>query len=218
MSAPRPLHDLVIATHNAGKLSEMSALLAPYGIKTLSAGSLGLTEPVENGTMFAENAAIKALVAARATKLPAFADDSGLVVPALDCAPGLFTADWAGQPRDFNAAMARVARELTSRGVETNGAKAHFVSALIIAWPDGETLLAEGRVFGTLTFPPRGDQGFGYDGMFIPDGETRSFGEMSAEEKHGIREENGTLTGLSHRARAFITLVEKAGLKRQAKA
>ncbi|MCZ8182784.1 MAG: non-canonical purine NTP pyrophosphatase [Beijerinckiaceae bacterium] len=206
---------LVIATHNAGKLAEMTELLAPYGIDTVSAGALGLPEPEEDGMMYAENAAIKALAAARATNLPALADDSGLAVDALDGAPGLFTADWAGKPRDFGRAMARVAEELRLRDVEPEGARAHFVSALVVAWPDGETLLAEGRVFGTLTFPPRGTAGFGYDPIFRPDGHDRTFGEMPAEEKHGIRRIDGHLEGLSHRARAFIRLVAKAGLTEQ---
>lgn len=203
---------LVIATHNAGKLAEMTDLLAPYGIATVSAGELGLPEPVEDGMMYAENAAIKALAAARAANLPALADDSGLAVDALDGAPGLFTADWAGKPRDFGRAMQRVADELRLREVEPEGARAHFVSALVVAWPDGETLLAEGRVFGTLTFPPRGTAGFGYDPIFRPDGHERTFGQMSAEEKHGISRRDGRLEGLSHRARAFIRLVAKAGL------
>lgn len=212
----RPLNGrLVIATHNAGKLAEMTDLLAPYGIETVSAGALGLPEPEENGMMYAENAAIKALAAARAANLPALADDSGLAVDALDGAPGLFTADWAGKPRDFGRAMARVAEELRLRDVEPEGARAHFVSALVVAWPDSETLLAEGRVFGTLTFPPRGSAGFGYDPIFKPDGHDRTFGEMSAEEKHGISRRNGRLEGLSHRARAFIRLVDKAGLTEQ---
>ncbi|MCZ8187155.1 MAG: non-canonical purine NTP pyrophosphatase [Beijerinckiaceae bacterium] len=206
---------LVIATHNAGKLAEMTELLAPYGIDTVSAGALGLPEPEEDGMMYAENAAIKALAAARAANLPALADDSGLAVDALDGAPGLFTADWAGRPRDFGRAMDRVATELRLRDVEPEGARAHFVSALVVAWPDGQTLLAEGRVFGSLTFPPRGSAGFGYDPIFRPDGHDRTFGEMSAEEKHGIRRIDGRLEGLSHRARAFIRLVAKAGLTEQ---
>jgi XTP/dITP diphosphohydrolase len=214
MSAPRPLSGrIVIATHNAGKLAEMTELLAPYGLEPVSAGALGLPEPVEDGTLYAENAAIKALAAAKATGLPALADDSGLAIDDLDGAPGLFTADWAGNPRDFTAAMARVAQELAIRDVEPEGAKARFVSALVIAWPDGETLIAEGRVFGTLTFPPRGPRGFGYDPIFVPEGDTRTFGEITSEEKHGIRRVEGKLQGLSHRARAFIRLVEKAGLR-----
>lgn len=203
---------IVIATHNAGKLIEMRDLLAPYGLAAVSAGELGLPEPVENGTMFAENAAIKAKAAAFASGLPALADDSGLAIEALDGAPGLFTADWAGHPRDFSAAMARVKAELEWREVEPEGAKAHFVSALVLAWPDGASVLAEGRVFGRLTFPPRGDQGFGYDPIFVPEGFDRTFGEISREEKHGIQQLDGSLSGLSHRARAFIALVKKAGL------
>jgi XTP/dITP diphosphohydrolase len=215
MTAPRAIGGkLVIATHNAGKLKEMGELLAPYGIETVSAGALGLPEPVENGTMFAENAAIKALAAARATGLPALADDSGLAVDDLDGAPGLFTADWAGNPRDWTHAMGRVKRELEIRDVAPQGAKARFVSSLVLAWPDGETLVAEGRCFGTLTFPPRGKAGFGYDPIFIPEGETRTFAELAPEEKHGIRAVEGRLEGLSHRARAFIRLIDKAGLRR----
>lgn len=213
----RPLTGrIVIATHNAGKLREMGELLAPYGLETVSAGQLNLPEPAEDGMMFAENAAIKALAAAKASGLPALADDSGLCVDALDGAPGLFTADWAKKAGDHAGAMARIAAELTHRDVTPEGARAHFVSALVVAWPDGETLLAEGRVFGALTFPPRGSQGFGYDPIFIPKGDTRTFGELSGEEKHGIRIENGTMTGLSHRARAFIRLVTIANLKPRA--
>jgi XTP/dITP diphosphohydrolase len=207
---------IVIATHNAGKLKEMSELLAPYGLTCKSAGEFGLTEPKEDGTIYAENAAIKALYAAKATGLPALADDSGLAVDLLDGAPGLFTADWAGNPRDFSAAMNRVKLELEVRDHVAEGAKAHFVSALVLAWPDGETLIAEGRIHGSLVFPPRGSAGFGYDPIFLPEGYTKTFGELSAEEKHGLKREGGKLTGLSHRARAFIRLVEKAGLVEKA--
>lgn len=211
--SPRALSGrIVIATHNAGKLAEMRELLAPYGLECISAAELGLPEPIENGTLYAENAAIKALAAAKATGLPALSDDSGLAIDALDGAPGLFTADWAGKPRDFVAAMNRVKHELEIRDVEPVGAKARFVSALVLAWPDGETLIAEGRVFGHLVFPPRGEKGFGYDPIFVPEGESRSFGEISSEEKHGLRRTGGKLEGLSHRARAFIRLVDKAGL------
>ncbi|MCA0400013.1 MAG: non-canonical purine NTP pyrophosphatase [Proteobacteria bacterium] len=217
MSTPRPLSGkLVIATHNAGKLKEMGELLAPYGIETVSAGALGLPEPVEDGTTFAENATIKALAAARAAGLPALADDSGLAVDELDGAPGLFTADWAGSPRDWSHAMNRVKRELEMRDVAPEGARARFVSSLVLAWPDGETLIAEGRVFGHLTFPPRGKAGFGYDPVFVPEGETRTFAELSPEEKHGLREIDGKLTGLSHRAKAFIRLLDKSGLRKMA--
>lgn len=199
---------VVVATHNPGKLAEMRDLLGPYGLDLISAGELGLPEPAEDGTMFAENAAIKARAAAQAAGLPAVSDDSGLCIDALDGAPGLFTADWAGRPRDFGAAMERVARELRLRGIEPTGAKAHFVSALVVAWPDGGQRLFEGRVFGTLRFPPGGTQGFGYDPIFVPQGDMRSFGEISAEEKHGLHRIDGRLTGLSHRARAFIKLAE----------
>lgn len=204
---------VIIATHNAGKLREMTELLAPYGLSAVSAGALGLPEPAETGMMFAENAAIKAHAAARAAGVPAIADDSGLCVDALDGAPGIFTADWAGPHRDYAGAFARLHHELTIRDVAPNGAAAHFVSALVVAWPGGETLVAEGRVHGTLTFPPRGSAGFGYDPIFVPKGDNRSFGEITSEEKHGIRVEDGTMTGLSHRARAFIRLVALLGLR-----
>lgn len=216
MSARALLGKVVIATHNAGKLAEMRDLLEPYGLELVSASELGLPEPKEDGTMFAENAAIKALAAAKASGMPAIADDSGLAIEALDGAPGLFTADWAGHPRDWMQAMSRVKHELDMRDVEMVGATAHFVSALMVAWPDGETLLAEGRCRGTLTWPPRGEAGFGYDPVFIPAGETRTFSELTREEKHGIRDENGSLSGLSHRAKAFIRLIDKAGLHKGA--
>src|SRR5215217_2403121 len=141
---------VIVATHNPGKLREMAELLAPYGIETVSAGELGLSAPTETGHMFAENASIKAHAAAQAAGLPALADDSGLCVDALDGAPGLFTADWAGQSRDFSAAMARVERELQKRRVPADRRQAHFVSALVIAWPDGHDELFEGRVFGQV--------------------------------------------------------------------
>ncbi len=205
MTEHRQLHGkLVIATHNGGKLVEMSDLLAPYGVETTSAAALRLPEPDETGWMFAENAAIKAHAAAKATGLPALADDSGLCVDALDGAPGLFTADWAGQPRDFNVAMQRVIRELEKRNMPVGAWQAHFVSALVIAWPDGHEELFEGRVQGMCVWPPRGPSGFGYDPMFKPDGHLRTFGEMSAEEKHGLPKDGSR--GLSHRARAFQLL------------
>lgn len=198
----RPLTGkVVIATHNAGKLVEMRELLAPFGIEAVSAGELSLPEPDETGTMFSENAALKALAAAEASGLPAFADDSGLCVDALDGAPGLFSARWAGPDKDFSGAMARIEAELDKRGATSR--RAHFVSALVIAWPDGHTELFEGRVFGDLV-EPRGTAGFGYDPMFRPDGHDRTFGEMTSEEKHGVDWQTGA--GLSHRARAFVTL------------
>jgi XTP/dITP diphosphohydrolase len=200
----RPLAGrLVIATHNAGKLAEMRDLLAPFGVEAVSAEELGLAEPDETGHMFAENAAIKAHAAARATGLPALADDSGLCVDALDGAPGLFSADWAGPGKDFGPARQRVQEELGRRGaLDARHRRAHFVSALVVAWPDGHQELFEGRVFGTIVWPARGERGFGYDAMFEPDGYDRTFGELSAYEKHGIADGKG----LSHRARAFLAL------------
>jgi XTP/dITP diphosphohydrolase len=199
---------VVIATHNSGKLVEMRELLAPFGVEAVSAGELGLPEPDETGTMFAENAAIKALAAAKASGLPAFADDSGLCVDALDGAPGLFSARWAGPNKDFSGAMSRIAAELDRRGASDR--RAHFVSALVLAWPDGHTELFEGRVFGDLV-EPRGSLGFGYDPMFRPEGMDRTFGEISSEEKHGVDWQSGN--ALSHRARAFV-LLARACLRR----
>jgi XTP/dITP diphosphohydrolase len=197
---------LVIATHNPGKLAEMRELLAPYGIAAVSAGELGLGEPEETGTTFAANARIKAVAAAMAAKLPAFADDSGLVVDALDGAPGILSARWAGPTKDFNGAMTRIERLLQERGAtapETR--KAHFVSALCVAWPDDHVEEVEARADGTLVWPPRGTAGFGYDPMFMPDGFDRTFGEMTSIEKHGLPPLG---LGLSHRARAFVKLAE----------
>jgi len=197
---------VVIATHNGGKLREMRELLAPFGIEAVSAGELGLPVPAETGHMFAENAGLKAHAAAKATGLPALADDSGLCVAALDGAPGLFSADWA-MGGDFRAAMERVERELQKRGAVTpEQRRAYFVSALVIAWPDGHEELFEGRVHGRAVWPPRGDRGFGYDPMFLPDGHERTFGEMAADEKHGIDWTAGRDGALSHRARAFVEL------------
>ncbi|RYE29677.1 MAG: RdgB/HAM1 family non-canonical purine NTP pyrophosphatase [Hyphomicrobiales bacterium] len=196
---------VVIATHNQGKLREMRELLAPYGIALVSAGELGLPEPVEDGTMFSENAAIKAVAAASASRLPALSDDSGICIDALDGAPGLFSANWAGPGKDFGPAIGRVQMELAKRGAITpDKRKAHFVSALVIAWPDGHQELFEGRVFGTVTHDVRGAGGFGYDPIFLPGGHEKTFGEMTAEEKHGIPADGSP--GLSHRARAFHEL------------
>lgn len=197
---------LVIATHNPGKLAEMKELLAPHGIEVVSAGELGLSEPEETGNDFRSNAAIKAIAAAQATKLPAFADDSGIVVDALDGAPGIFSARWAGPSKDFAAAMAQIERLLQERGATTpDKRKAHFVSALCVAWPDNHLEEVEARVDGTLVWPPRGTSGFGYDPMFLPDGYNRTFGEMESIEKHGLPPLG---LGLSHRARAFVKLAE----------
>jgi XTP/dITP diphosphohydrolase len=197
---------LVIATHNPGKLVEMRELLAPYGIDATSAGELGLPEPDETGMTFRDNARIKAEAAAQATGLPAFADDSGLVVDALDGAPGIHSARWTGPDKDFGRAMAGIEEKLRARGAsEQPQRKAHFVSALCVAWPDGHVEDFEARVDGTLVWPPRGDQGFGYDPMFLPDGHARTFGEMPSDEKHGLPPRG---KGLSHRARAFMKLAE----------
>ena len=203
----RPLAGrLVIATHNPGKLTEMRDLLAPYGIDATSAGELDLAEPEETGMTFRANARIKAVAAAQAAKLPAFADDSGLAVDALGGEPGIHSARWAGPDRNFRRAMELVEERLRERGATTpQQRKAHFVSALSIAWPDGHIEEFEGRVDGTLVWPPRGDKGFGYDPIFLPDGHARTFGEMSSEEKHGLPPRG---LGLSHRARAFRKLAE----------
>lgn len=187
---------LIVATHNAGKLREIVELLAPYGIHVSSASERGLPEPEETGTTFLANAELKALAAALAAGVPALSDDSGLAVDGLDGAPGIYSARWAGPAKDFGAAMARVERELDERG--TTNRRAHFISALTLAWPDGHYESFEGRISGTLTFPPRGDRGFGYDPCFIPDGLSQTFGEMHEATKHRI----------SHRARAFSQLVE----------
>ncbi|MBI3433720.1 MAG: RdgB/HAM1 family non-canonical purine NTP pyrophosphatase [Proteobacteria bacterium] len=203
--APRRLHGrLVIATHNAGKLAEMRELLAPHGVDALAAGTLGLAEPEETGSSFAENARIKAQAAAMASGLAAFADDSGLVVDALGGAPGIHSARWAGPAKDFAAAMARIEELLQARGATTpENRRAHFACALCLAWPDGHVEEFAALVAGTLAWPPRGDFGFGYDAMFRPDGHARTFGEMTASEKHGLPPHG---TGLSHRARAFAKL------------
>jgi XTP/dITP diphosphohydrolase len=202
MIAPRKLirgMKLVVATHNPGKVVEINALIAPYGLEAISAGALGLPEPDETGTMFASNARLKSRAAANAAKLPALADDSGLCVDALDGAPGIFSARWGGSKKDFNAAMARVQRELELRGATLPSDRAaHFVSALSLSWPDGEDQIFEGRAFGEVVWPPRGTLGFGYDPMFLPDGEEQTFGEMDPIAKDKM----------SHRAKAFEKFVK----------
>ena len=196
----------MIATHNPGKLAEMRELLAPHGVEAVSSGDLSLGEPDETGDSFRANARIKALAAAKEAELPAFADDSGLVVDALDGAPGILSARWAGSNKDFTAAMTRIERLLAERGATTpSQRKAHFVSALCVAWPDGHLEEVEARADGTLVWPPRGAEGFGYDPMFMPDGHARTFGEMTSIEKHGLPPLG---LGLSHRARAFVKLAE----------
>ena len=182
---------LVIATHNAGKLAEVRELLAPYGLAAIPASDLGLPEPEETGGSFISNAVIKARAAADSAKIPALADDSGLCVAALDDAPGINSARWAGTARDFGAAMKKVERALQAANARPPF-KAHFVSAL------GETQSFAGKVFGELVFPPRGSLGFGYDPIFLPDGFSRTFGEMTGQEKHGIPADGSP--ALSHRA------------------
>ena len=194
----RPGDKLVVASHNEGKVREIADLLAPFGLETVSAGSLGLSEPEETGMSFAENAELKARVAADAAGLPALADDSGLEVAALDGAPGIHSARWAGGPRDFSAAMQRVESELAAKGpYGTKSRRANFTCALTLAWPGGNYRTFEGRVFGRLVWPPRGQKGFGYDPIFKPEGYRATFGEMEPERKHAM----------SHRARAFEQLI-----------
>lgn len=202
--APQLTSPVVIATHNPGKLAEMRELLAPYGIAAQSAGELGLGEPQETGKTFADNARVKAMAAAQATGRAALADDSGLVVEALDGEPGIHSARWAGPDKDFRAAMNTIQTLLIERGARSpEQRRAHFIAALCLAWPDGHTEEFEGRVDGVVVWPPRGDKGFGYDPLFKPDGFDVTFGEMSAEEKHGLPPKG---QGLSHRARAFMKL------------
>lgn len=197
---------VVIATHNPGKLREMRELLAPYGIEAQSAGELGLGEPEETGKTFAANARIKAEAAAKATGKVAFADDSGLVVEALGGEPGIHSARWAGPDKDFRGAMNRIQTLLVEKGAkEPAQRRCHFIAALCLAWPDGHTEEFEGRVDGVVAWPPRGEKGFGYDPLFLPDGFDITFGEMAAEEKHGLPPRG---KALSHRARAFIMLAD----------
>jgi XTP/dITP diphosphohydrolase len=205
--AHRPITGrLVVATHNPGKLVEMRELLAAYGIDATSAGELGLPEPEETGTTFTANARIKAVAAAQASGMAAFADDSGLAVDALDGEPGIHSARWAGPQKDFRAAMEKVHSMLIERGARaTERRRGHFVSALCVAWPDGHLEEFEARVNGTVVWPPRGTRGFGYDPIFLPDGQTQTFGEMSSEDKHSLPPLG---RGLSHRARAFLKLAE----------
>jgi XTP/dITP diphosphohydrolase len=189
---------LIVATHNAGKLREIEALLAPYHVQAISAGSLGLSEPVETETTFVGNARIKAHAAAQATNLPALADDSGISVDALDGAPGVYTADWAETPtgRDFHMAMTRTWAELETKNA-TFPRHAQFRSTLVLAWPDGHDEVFEGVLAGQVVWPMRGDNGHGYDPIFQPNGSTRTFAEMSESEKNAI----------SHRGQAFEKLI-----------
>lgn len=190
---------LLVASHNTGKLREIADLVRPYGLDVVSAGALGLPEPEETETTFAGNARLKAVAAARASGLPALADDSGLEVEALGGQPGVYSARWAGPTKDFGLAMQRLANELERAGAWTGeGPRANFTCVLCLAWPDGEAHIFEGKVFGRLVWPPRGNRGFGYDPMFLPDGEALTFGEMDPASKHAI----------SHRARAFALFVD----------
>lgn len=194
---------VVVASHNAGKVREILDLLAPFGIEVKPAADLGLAEPEETGATFAENAVLKARAAAEASGLAALADDSGLSVMALNGEPGIYSARWAGSKRDFSSAMQKVEDRLQAKGaVNADQRRARFVCVLALAWPGGEVETFTGRVDGALVWPPRGSQGFGYDPIFLPDGHSRTFGEMSAEEKHGWKPGSGTAP-LSHRARAF---------------
>ena len=209
---------IVVATHNKGKLAEISDLLAPYGLEARSAGEYGLSEPPETGITFEENAYTKAFASAEATGLPALSDDSGLCVDALSGDPGVYTADWAEKPdgsgRDFDMAMRKVEELLVEKGATAPAARTgRFVAVLCLAWPDGHAEYFRGEVEGILVWPPRGDKGFGYDPVFQPDGFGQTFGEMSAGEKHSWEAGRGDL-GLSHRARAFAkfasAMLEKA--------
>ncbi|HET7880557.1 MAG TPA: non-canonical purine NTP pyrophosphatase [Acetobacteraceae bacterium] len=184
---------LVLASHNQGKLVELDDLLSPLGVAAVSAGALGLPEPVEDAPDFVGNARIKALAAARASRLPALADDSGFCVAALGGSPGVHSARWGRAEGSFAAAMARVVREMR----DAHDHRAWFIAALCLAWPDGVTDTFVGRVDGTVSWPPRGDKGFGYDPMFVPTGAAQTFGELDAAEKHTV----------SHRARAFAQLL-----------
>jgi len=188
---------LIVASHNPGKLREIAELLRPFAVRVLSAAALGLPEPDETGVSFIANAELKARAAADGAVLPALADDSGLAVTALDGAPGIYSARWAGPAKDFGEAMARVERELQARGASAPAQRAaRFVCALSLCWPDGHSESFEGSVAGTLVWPPRGANGFGYDPMFLPNGHAVTFGEMEPAAKHAI----------SHRAAAFRQL------------
>ena len=186
---------LVLATHNQGKLREIKELLADRQIEVLSAAALGLDEPEETETSFTGNARLKARAAAQATSLPALADDSGLVVEALNGNPGIYSARWAGPEKDFAMAMQQVEQKLAESGSDDR--RAHFICSLSLVWPDGFDVTVEGRVDGTLVWPPRGSYGFGYDPMFIADGYDQTFGEMDPALKHAI----------GHRADAFDQLL-----------
>ncbi len=201
---------IVVASHNAGKIREIAELIGPFGFSAKSAAELNFAEPEETGTTFEENATIKALASAKASGLPALSDDSGLVIDALDGAPGVYTANWAERAdgtRDFPWAMEKVEKALAEKGATAPEQRsARFVSVLCLAWPDGHTEIFRGEVEGQVVWPPRGEKGFGYDPVFQPEGYKQTFGELSSEEKHGWKP--GDATALSHRARAFKLFVE----------
>lgn len=201
---------IVVASHNKGKIAEIAELIGPFGFSAKSAAELNFEEPDETGTTFEENAAIKALASAKASGLPALSDDSGLVIDALDGAPGVYTANWAETAdgtRDFAMAMEKVEKALADKGAaDPKDRTARFVSVLCLAWPDGHTEMFRGEIEGTVVWPPRGTAGFGYDPVFQPEGYETTFGEMPSEEKHGWKP--GDATALSHRARAFKLFVE----------
>lgn len=201
---------IVVASHNAGKLAEFADLLAPFGLEARSAKEFGLPEPEETGTTFEQNAYLKAHAAAQATGLPAMSDDSGLVVDALGGAPGVYTADWATKPdgsRDFMMAMEKTEKALQDAGAtDPSRRTGRFVAVICLCFPDGEAEYFRGEAEGTLVWPPRGTSGFGYDPVFLPNGHARTFGEMTAEEKHGWKP--GMETATSHRARAFKKFAE----------
>ncbi|MBB6486451.1 RdgB/HAM1 family non-canonical purine NTP pyrophosphatase [Rhizobium lusitanum] len=201
---------IVVASHNAGKIREIQDLIGPFGFTAKSAAELNFIEPDETGTTFEENATIKALASAQAAGLPALSDDSGLVIDALGGDPGVYTANWAETAdgtRDFAMAMQKVETALERAGaISPESRTARFVSVLCLAWPDGHTELFRGEVEGTVVWPPRGTQGFGYDPVFKPEGYDTTFGEMSADQKHGWK--HGDSHALSHRARAFKIFVE----------
>jgi len=190
---------LIVASHNEGKVREIRELLLPFGVETISASELDLDEPEETGTTFKTNAELKALAAATAANMPALADDSGLRVKALGGDPGIYSARWAGPTKDFDLAMARVERELVKKGNESDEERAaHFVCALTLAWPDGHVETFEGSVHGSMIWPARGRNGFGYDPVFVPRGHDITFGEMDPAAKHAM----------SHRAEAFRLLIK----------
>jgi XTP/dITP diphosphohydrolase len=201
---------IVVASHNAGKIREIAELIGPFGFSAKSAAELKFEEPDETGTTFEENAAIKALASAKASGLPALSDDSGIVIDALDGAPGVYTANWAEREdgsRDFQMAMEKVEKALEERGAtKPERRSCRFVSVLCLGWPDGHTEMFRGEVEGTVVWPPRGTQGFGYDPVFQPEGYDITFGEMSSDQKHGWKP--GEPEALSHRARAFKRFVE----------